>query len=249
MNGSRFSIYSTRLSIPTFLALKYAKISVSMITYGDANAVISSLELSDANYDVAWSIFKERYDKRMIIQTHVNAILDLSTMTRENPIDLRRISNGVSKHLHALQALKCPTMHWDHLLVPILTSKLDSLMLCEWGTSLTGHEPPPLKQLLDFIARCEVLEITRASTISIKKIEAKSQPNVKRSSSCAATVKPKCNFCQGEHVIYYCKNFVALPISQRLAEIRSRKLCVSCLRSSSHASSKFRSMQGLPGKT
>jgi len=97
-------------------------------------------------------------------------------MTRENPIDFRRISNEVSKHLHTLQILKCLTMHWDHLLVPILTSKLDSLTLREWGTSLMGHESPSLKQLLDFIAhRCEVLEITRAST-SAKKVEAKSQP-------------------------------------------------------------------------
>jgi len=99
-------------------------------------------------------------------------------MTRKNPIDLRKISNGVSKHLHALQALKCPTMHWNHLLVPILTSKLDSFTLREWETSLTGHESPPLKQLLDFIAHgCEVLEIsTRASITSAKKVEAKSQP-------------------------------------------------------------------------
>ena len=167
----------------------------------------------------------------MIIQTHVNAILDLPTRTRENSIDLRRISNGVAKHLHALQALKYPMMNWDHLLVPILTSKLDSLTLREWETSLTSHEPPPLKQLLDFIAhRCEVLKTTtRASTTSAKKIEAKSQPNVKRLSSCATTVKPKCNFCQGEHVIYYCKNFVALPASQRVAEIRSRKLALLAL--------------------
>jgi len=36
---------------------------------------------------------------------------------------------------------------------------------------------------------------------------------------------------------------VVLPISQRVAEIRSRKLCVNCLRSSSHASSKCTSGQ------
>lgn len=50
--------------------------------------------------------------------------------------------------------------------------------------------------------------------------------------------KPKCHFCQGDHAIYYCKNFVELLISQRAAEIHSRKLCVNCLHSSSHASSK-----------
>ena len=83
-----------------------------------------------------------------------------------------------------------------------------------------------------------MLEATTRANISAKKIEAKSQPNVKRSSLCAATVKPKCHFY---HVIYYCKNFVALPVSQRTAEIR--KLCVNCLRFSSRTSSKCTSGQ------
>jgi len=165
-------------------------------------------------------------------------------MAKENLIDLKRISDGTAKHLDALQALKRPMMHWNDLLVLILTSNLDSLTLREWETSLMENELPSLKQLLDFIAhRCQMLEaITRVSITSAKKVEAKSQPNVKRSSSCAATIKPKCHFCQGGHVIY-CKNFVALPVSQRAAEIRSRKLCVNCLRSSSHASSKCTSGQ------
>ena len=84
--------------------------------------------------------------------------------------------------------------------------------------------------------------ITRASFTSAKKSR-QNRSHVKRSSSCGATVKPKYNFCQGEHVIYYCKNFIALPVSQRDAEIRSRKLCINCLRSSSHASSKCTSGQ------
>jgi len=146
-----------------------------------------------------------------------------------------KIQSISEESLTGFRNICTPFRHWSVLwctgiLVPILTSKLDSLTLREWGTSLMDHEPPPLKQLLDFIAhRCEVLETTtRASTTSAKKVEAKSQPNVKRSSSCAATVKPKCNFCQ-EEFIYYCKNFMALPISQRFAEIRSRKLCVNLL--------------------
>ena len=151
----------------------------------------------------------------MIVQIHIKTIMDLPAMAKENAMDLRRISDG-AKHLHALQVLKRPTMHWEDLLVLILISKLDSLTLREWEISLMSNELSLLKQLLDFIThRCQMLEATtRASTTSSKKVEAKSQPNVKRLSSCAVTIKLKCNFCQGEHVIYYCKNFVALPVSQ-----------------------------------
>jgi len=71
-------------------------------------------------------------NKRVIVQTHVNAIFDLPTMTRKNAVELRRLSDSATKHLYDLQALKCPTMHWDDLLVHLLILKLDSLTLREW---------------------------------------------------------------------------------------------------------------------
>ncbi|XP_018401345.1 PREDICTED: uncharacterized protein LOC108778620 [Cyphomyrmex costatus] len=169
--------------------------------------------------------------------------MDLPSMAKENPVELRKISDGAAKHLHTLQALKRPTKRWDDLLVLILTSKLDSITLREWEISLTENELPSLKQLLEFIAhRCQVLEATASAAVT-KKNETKSQSNIKRQSSCAATVKSKCHFCQGDHAIYYCKNFVAFPVPQRAAEIRSRKLCTNCLRSSSHTSDKCTSGQ------
>jgi len=64
-----------------------------------------------------WSILRDRYDnKRVIVQTHVKAILDLPAMAKENSIDPRRISDGTAKHLHALQALK----RWEDFLILIL---------------------------------------------------------------------------------------------------------------------------------
>jgi len=107
----------------------------------------------------------------VIVQTHISAIFDLPIMTRENAVELRRLSDSATKYLHALQTLKRPTMHWDDLLVHLLTSKLDSLTLREWRISLAGNELPSLKQLLDFIAhRCQVLEpITRAGSTSARK--------------------------------------------------------------------------------
>jgi len=172
MNSSRFfntfnSVIHSNISLSNTQRFQYLRASLT----GDASAVISSLELSDANYDIAWSILREWYDnKRVIIQTHVSAIFDLPTMTRENAVELRKLSDSATKHLHALQALKCPTTHWNDLLVHLLTSKLDSLTLREWRTSLAGNELPSLKQLLDFIAhRCQMLEpITRAGSTSTR---------------------------------------------------------------------------------
>ncbi|XP_039303428.1 uncharacterized protein LOC120357330 [Solenopsis invicta] len=65
-----------------------------------------------------------------------------------------------------------------------------------------------------------------------------SQSVSKRQSSCTATICPKCNYCSGEHLIYRCKQFLALPVQRRITEIRSRKICANCLRSTSHVANK-----------
>lgn len=74
------------------------------------------------------------------------------------------------------------------------------------------------------------------NTANVKNSAAKS--NTKRQTACAATVESKCNYCRGEHSIYYCKDFLALQVPQRIAEIRSRKICLNCLRSSTHISNR-----------
>lgn len=96
---------------------------------GEASDIISSLEISDLNYEIAWTMLKERYDnKRVIVHTHVKAIMDLPSMNKENVSVLRQIADGASKHIHALRALNRPTAHWNDLLVYILSSKLDARM-------------------------------------------------------------------------------------------------------------------------
>ncbi|XP_018377648.1 PREDICTED: uncharacterized protein LOC108770510 [Trachymyrmex cornetzi] len=125
--------------------LQYLKSSV----IGEASNIICSLELSDANYEVAWSRLRERYDnQRVVMQNHIRAIMELPSLAKENYIELRQIADGAAKHLHALQALKRPCDKWDDILIVILTSKLDSRTAREWQSSLTGAELPTLKQFV-----------------------------------------------------------------------------------------------------
>ncbi|KYN06203.1 hypothetical protein ALC62_02855 [Cyphomyrmex costatus] len=227
------SIIHSNASISDVQKLQYLKSTLT----GDASGVISALEISAANYQIAWDILKERYDnRRMIVHTHIKAILDLPSLTKEDSTELRRIADGAIRHVQALKALKCPTAHWDDLLVYILTSKFDPRTLREWQSSLTGTETPTFKQFNDFISQhCLVLETTNKVSLASKDTNKNSQTNAKRQSTCAATVKSKCNYCKGEHPMYYCKEFLALPIKQRAVEVRNRKLCVNCLRSPMHS--------------
>ncbi|XP_025997196.2 uncharacterized protein LOC105199694 [Solenopsis invicta] len=229
------SVIHSNTELSNIQRLQYLRASLT----GDAGKVVDSLEISDVNYEVAWTLLKERYDnKRVIVQSHIKALIELPSMAKENHVELRKIADGAARHLHALQALKRPTDKWDDLLIHVLSSKLDAVTLREWQSSLVGNELPTQKQFFDFITRqCQMLEATgKSSAAAAKTSSARLQSCVKKQ-SCATTIKKKCHFCQGEHSVYYCRDFLALATKRRIAEIRDRKLCSNCLRSSSHASS------------
>lgn len=228
------ALIHTNTSLSDIQKLQYLKASVT----GDASNIISALEISDRNYGVTWNLLRERYDnKRIIVQNHIKTILDLANMSKENVVELRQIADGATRHIHALEALKRPTSSWDDLLVHILSSKLDPLSLREWQTSLSSSELLTMKQFMDFIThRCRILEATIKPILpSTKNVVTRSQSNMKRQAACAATVKSKCIYCHGDHYIYFCQAFQALPVSRRISEIRKRKICFNCLRTTTHA--------------
>lgn len=231
------SIIHSNASLNNVQRLQYLRSSLT----GEASNIINSLEISDLNYEIAWTMLKKRYDnKRVIMHAHVKAIIELPSMNKENVGELRQIADGASKHIHALKALNRPTTHWDDLLVYLLASKLDALTLREWQTSLTGTEIPTFKQLTEFIAhRCQVLEATcKTNVVPVRASNARASANGKRQTACAATLQPKCSFCKGEHSIYHCKDFLDLNIAHRNAEIRKLKVCFNCLCSTSHVANK-----------
>ncbi|XP_011884052.1 PREDICTED: uncharacterized protein LOC105571188 [Vollenhovia emeryi] len=227
------SIIHTNESITAVQKLQYLKGCLKE----DASTVIRSLEISALNYEVAWNLLKERYDhKSVIVQTHIRAIMELPCMNKENSAELRQIADGAMRHVHALKALGRPTAHWDDLLIYILSNKLDARTSREWQSSLNTTDLPTLQTFTQFITRqCQMLEATGKITLNSKN-NPRSQSS--RQTACVATVNSKCGHCHGEHSIYYCKEFLALAIPQRISEMRKRKICVNCLRSTTHASNK-----------
>jgi len=57
------SLIHSNASLSNIQRFQYLRTSLS----GDARNVVNSLEISDANYDVAWALLKERYDNQRVI--------------------------------------------------------------------------------------------------------------------------------------------------------------------------------------
>lgn len=121
---------------------------------GDAAEIVSSLEISGANYADAWTRLKERYDnKRLIVQNHIRAIFDLPTIKRENGAAIRQILDGVLKHTRALRALKRPTDQWGDLLVHVVASKLYLRTIKEWKNTIDSTQVPTFTDFTEFLKK------------------------------------------------------------------------------------------------
>lgn len=205
---------------------------------GEAQDVIGSLEVSEENYTEAWEILKERYDDSgLIIQKHIKALFEISIITKENHVLLRRLLDTVLKHLRALKALKRPTEHWDDLIVHLISSRLDQRTSRAWETTVKRGQVPTLKQLTDFLA--QHIKALEASLHNVKYgFSAPSQGKYNQGKSTAvnvATTSDKCAYCgKGQHAIYKCESYLQLEIDKRIKEARARRLCLNCLKDTSH---------------
>lgn len=197
---------------------------------GEAAEIVSSLEISGANYVDAWLRLKERYDnKRLIMQNHIKAIFELAAVKKEEGIAIRQLLDGLLKHTRALRALDRLTEQWDDLLIHVITSKLDYRTLKEWESTIEADQIPSLNDLTGFLTkRSQVLEAVAKRNPS----NANSRPvsHHKSVASHAATSGSKCGHCQGGHLIYQYKEFQGLPVVDRVKQIKAKDLCLNCLK-------------------
>lgn len=121
---------------------------------GEAINCIQELQISSANYEIAWSTLKGRFDnKRLIIKKHIQAIHELPNCIHENVGILRNILDSVQKHTRALKSLNRPVEHWSDWLIYLITAKLDKTTNKDWEASIKPNHLPDFDEMLDFLSR------------------------------------------------------------------------------------------------
>ena len=95
--------------------LNYLKVCVSV----EAPKLISSISITDANYNIALTLLKDRYEnKRSIVQTHLRAIWSQPVLKTESAPGLRNTLELTNEHIRALVELGQPVERerWNAIL-------------------------------------------------------------------------------------------------------------------------------------
>ena len=91
---------------------------------GPAAHCIEGLTLTEANYESAVDLLKQRYGKpQQIIAAHVDELLKIPNCTTDKPQMLMLVYDQLNVHIRGLAALSVNPEQYGSLLIPMITSK------------------------------------------------------------------------------------------------------------------------------
>lgn len=169
------------------------------------------------NYTSCYDILQRRYNnKREIFDTLFDSITDLPKQHSERYTSLKQLHDTTYENIMAIRNLKIETKNWDPMLIRLLTKKLSKETLTQFECNLTDvREIPTFDHFMNFIEkRFLALQSTETKNKSM---------NTKNASA-------KCAFCDSNHSIVKCEEFLKKPVSERFQIVKNKKLCNNCLK-------------------
>ncbi|XP_062708617.1 uncharacterized protein LOC134288281 [Aedes albopictus] len=196
---------------------------------GDALLEVSSIELSTANYSVAWDALEDRYhNRKLIVKAYLDAIFQIESMRRESYEALSQLISDFEKNLQMLKKMNQDTDSWSTILVHMVCSRLDSATLRFWEAAHNSKEVPTYRNLITFLKNhCAVLQSVevRNPAGEMKK------PTISVSHPSTGSTG-RCCFCsESFHPAFLCGRFQKMTIPERYDAVRKNGLCMNCLSS------------------
>ncbi|XP_039309076.1 uncharacterized protein LOC105207058 [Solenopsis invicta] len=230
------SLIASNASIPAVQKLHYLRSALT----GEAAKVITTLKITNDNYEVAWTSLKQRFENKRLITHHlIQTLLDMPPIPRESHADLRQLADNISQITQNLAKLGQPIEHFAIWVIHIMLPKIDKNSRREWEfTRSDTDEFPTLDNFINFlINRSACLEaVFRASrgtqplsdSRNNNKTAQSQGKNISRSYVAASSTA--CSICSNDHKINECSSFLSMAVADRNTEIRKKRLCVKCLK-------------------
>ncbi|XP_062534711.1 uncharacterized protein LOC134203895 [Armigeres subalbatus] len=125
---------------------------------GDALQEIASIEISSANYAIAWNALENVYEnKKLLVMTHLDSLFALESLRQENFDTLSKLVNGFERNLQMLAKIGENTEGWSTLLQYMLCKRLHPTTLRQWESYYNSKEVPKYQDLVKFLkSHCSV---------------------------------------------------------------------------------------------
>ncbi|XP_039453102.1 uncharacterized protein LOC120432034 [Culex pipiens pallens] len=218
--------------------LKYLKSFLE----GDASTHVSSFDISDANYPLAWEKLLKRYDqKKYTVYALVKEFLDQPIVSDANFADLQKLVTTSDEVIRQLDTLGEQYQTRDSWLIQLLLEKIDDETRALWAQKVVNMDNPTFPDFVKFLEdRCDALEtcssFSRQCTVdgdAAKKKMSKQPLKPAEKPIQSYVVTPQhCLKCYKAHNLFQCCEFKAISVADRLELVQKSKLCLNCLKPS-----------------
>ncbi|XP_023314139.1 uncharacterized protein LOC111693556 [Trichogramma pretiosum] len=210
---------------------------------GPAALRLKGMEITAANFDVAWDKLVHRYDNRRIrLHNALESLMQLPLVKSRTVDELTNLIDRTEEAVRSLQELRCPVHEYDNWIVHCVVRKLDANSRESWEISREeSSEFPKYGDLVLFLERrVQSLEQARPSaglaTTSSQGLRDRGYGH-RRVSANTARIEdapagrsgPLCDVCQKSHWIHRCFKFLGMSQQQRLELCKAKRLCLNCL--------------------
>lgn len=197
---------------------------------GDALREIASIELTAANYSIAWKTLQDSYEnKKLIAKSYIDALFAVKPMDRESYDQLNRVVGEFETNLMMLEKLGENIDGMSTILQHMVCQRLDSNTLRSWENHYNSMEIPKYKDLINYLKeQCMVLRSIGAGRPSPGESKKSTRSSVLSHSGVHQVVS--CPFCGDQpHSAFKCNRFSKMKVSERADEAKRKSLCLNCL--------------------
>lgn len=212
---------------------------------GECAKLVSHLQLTNDNYDLAWRTLASRYENpRQIMKATINKLFNLEKARSECPSMIKKIHDIFHENMHSILQMGGSSEEVLGMLFhQLLLNKLDPATYALYEQSLEDATTPQAADgLLKFLVkRFQALEQSGSSKISNSTNPKVQFPKWKRTTALVATTteeqfKSKSSLgsstkscgCKDKHPFIKCPKFMALTPQDRHRKIRELRLCINC---------------------
>lgn len=230
---------------------------------GKAVGVIADLATTNANFNIAWNLLKEKYENKRVLFAHaMSSVLEMETAKRETSSVFADMLNKTDAAVNLLNSIGIDKTIIGNVFAFLIYQKLPIETIGFIEQSLDSHEEitslDELKKLLNIrISSLEMVERRDTHTDSNNNHSVKSS-NVHKSQNNSRKVNTNhysssktshttgssnnnnhngnsiaCKLCSEFHPVRLCGKFLAMSSRERESTVERMRLCRNCL-SSSH---------------
>lgn len=196
--------------------------------HGEAARVIETLQLTEANYQIAWDALTSRYQNpRELIFSAMKKVLNQKEVTPNSAASIRQLVDITKSNIRYFAQMGGSV---ENIFVYILFTKFDTQTRELWLQANTTTTIPSPDDVYKFLETRATALAAGSSSNGYQRHQRSDKPRPTHIQTHHGHMNDKCSLkCSDVHRLYKCPKFLEFNVQQRVDHLKKTNICFNCL--------------------